>query len=66
MEYNYIEAELTYDMVLTPISIGRWLSRAIGEQAGKTVPWCDFGANEDIYHVMPNIVREHALCEYCA
>ena len=62
MEYNYIEAELTYDMGLTPISIGRWLSRAIGERAGKPVPWCDFGANEDIYHAMPNSVREHALC----
>lgn len=62
MEYNEIEAEYSYRFGLRPITIGRWLSHKIAEQVHHAVPYCEFGADDTIYHPIEGFLKERAVC----
>ena len=61
MGSSYLQAEASYELGLTPITIGRWLSSRLESKLGIPVPHTDFCADNSIYKNLNNS-REHAIC----
>lgn len=59
---DYIGAKSSYKLGLFPVTIGRWLSQKMEQFAGQSVPYIDFGVNNEVYHPAKGICREHAIC----
>lgn len=59
---GYILAEQSYQLGLTPVTIGHWLSARMGGQFGIASSCFDFAADLDIYRPRPEVPRENAVC----
>jgi len=59
---GYLMAENSYRYGLYPITIGRWLPAVLERQFDLEGAYFDFCANLDIYHPLPEISREQAIC----
>ena len=59
---GYILAEQSYQLGLTPITIGHWLSQRLASQFNVPSSCFDFGADLEIYRSRPDVAKEKALC----
>ncbi|NPC57188.1 rhamnosyltransferase WsaF family glycosyltransferase [Caenimonas soli] len=62
---TYLFAENSYRYGLVPITIGNWLAREIEHRFAVTGFSFDFCADTSIYHPIPNVRRERAICFIC-
>jgi hypothetical protein len=59
---GYILAEQSYQLGLTPITIGHWLSHRMATQFATPSSCFDFGADLGIYRPRPETPKEKAVC----
>ena len=58
---EYLEAQASYRLGLTPITIGRWLAKTCQDQFQSPAYFTDFCADLSVYHPL-NLKRDHAIC----
>lgn len=59
---SYLMAENSYRYGLIPITIGRWLKHELATHFDVPAYHFDFGADPSIYHPLPGVSRELAIC----
>ncbi len=59
---GFLLAENSYGLGLTPVTIGRWLTRTLTRDFGCTAAWFDFGADHALYRPLPGAEPEQAVC----
>ncbi|MBR2586919.1 glycosyltransferase family 4 protein [Candidatus Saccharibacteria bacterium] len=62
MGENYLNAEKSYTYNLKCITIGRWLAKKLHDDFSIDTNYFDFCADLDIYHPLPDIKKEDAIC----
>jgi hypothetical protein len=58
----YLMAENSYRCGLHPITIGRWLTAVLWNQYKVESNYFDFCADSGVYHRLPDVPRENAIC----
>ncbi len=58
---GFLMGENSYRLGLTPITIGRWLTRKLAHDYGCNPAWFDFGADHAVYRPL-GARRERAVC----
>lgn len=58
----YLMAENSYLYGLTPVTIGRWLTHELASRFNIAAYHFEFGANLEIYRLLPETRRELAVC----
>ncbi|MCA9278117.1 MAG: glycosyltransferase family 4 protein [Phycisphaeraceae bacterium] len=59
---GFLEAERSYQLGLTPISIGRWLTHTLAHKYGCAGTWFDFCADLSVYKRIESIERTPSVC----
>lgn len=60
--YFQLIAENSYTYGLVPITIGNWLRHELRQRFGITSLGFDFCADRSVYHPLPGVQREFAVC----
>jgi O-antigen biosynthesis protein len=58
----YLLAEGSYNLGLTPVTIGRWLAHELSQRFGTPALHYDFGADPVVYHRLDSVTQELAVC----
>jgi glycosyltransferase involved in cell wall biosynthesis len=60
---NYIEADLSYQLGLIPITFGKWMTKILMDKYGTLGAYhVDIGADPNKYYVDTNIEKVNAIC----
>ncbi len=59
---GYLLGENSYRLGLTPVTIGRWLTRKLAREFGCAPTWFEFGADHAVYRWLEGAKRERAVC----
>lgn len=59
---EYLEAQESYSLGLTPITIGRWLARQCQKMCDKEPFVTDFGADLSVYRQLDTSEKSYAIC----
>lgn len=59
---SYLKTENSYRLDFKKITIGKWLSHKMIEEYHSKSQYFDFCADLDVYHPLPKVKKENAIC----